>query len=64
MGIRDFFGNFGLALRNEELLKSNDQIKQQLDEVLKELNVIKEEEREEKAARKGSSGKPETVTKT
>ena len=44
-------GFIGLALRNEELLKSNDQMKQQLDEVLKELNVIKEE-REEKAARK------------
>ena len=27
-------GFIGLALRNEELLKSNDQLKQQLDEVL------------------------------
>ena len=44
-------GFIGLALRNEELLKSNDQLKQQLDEVLKELNTIKQE-REEKAARK------------
>ena len=44
-------GFIGLALRNEELLKSNDRLKQQLDEVLKELNAIKEE-REEKAARK------------
>ena len=44
-------GFIGLALRNEELLKSNDQLKQQLDEVLKELNAIKQE-REEKAARK------------
>ena len=44
-------GFIGLALRNEDLLKSNDQLKQQLDEVLKELNAIKEE-REEKAARK------------
>jgi site-specific recombinase XerD len=44
-------GFIGLALRNEELLKSNDQLEQQLDEVLKELNAIKEE-REEKAARK------------
>ena len=44
-------GFIGLALRNEELLKSNDQLKQQLEEVLKELNAIKEE-REEKAARK------------
>ena len=41
----------GLPLRNEELLKSNEQLKQQLDEVLKELNAIKQE-REEKAARK------------
>jgi len=41
----------GLALRNEELLKSNDQLKHQLDEVLKELSTIKQE-REEKAARK------------
>ena len=44
-------GFIGLALRNEELLKSNDQLKQQLDGVLKELNLIKQE-REEKAARK------------
>ena len=36
-------GFIGLALRNEELLKSNDQLKQQLDGVLKELNVIKKE---------------------
>jgi len=44
-------GFIGLALRNEELLKSNDQLKQQLDQVFKELNAIKQE-REEKAARK------------
>lgn len=44
-------GFIGLALRNEELLKSNDQLKQQLDLVLKELNLIKQE-REEKEARK------------
>jgi uncharacterized protein with PIN domain len=44
-------GFIGIALRNEELLKSNDQLKQQLDEVLKKLNAIKQE-REEKAARK------------
>ena len=44
-------GFIGLALRNEELLKSNDQLKQQLDEVLTELNAIKQE-RQEKAARK------------
>ena len=44
-------GFIGLALRNEELLKSNDQLKPQLDVVLKELNLIKQE-REEKEARK------------
>jgi integrase len=44
-------GFIGLALRNEELLKSNDQRKQQLDDVIKELNTIKQE-REEKVARK------------
>jgi len=44
-------GFIGIALRNEELLKSNDQLKQQLDEVLIELNLIKQE-REEKIARK------------
>jgi len=45
---KDFIG---LALRNEKLLNSNDQLKQQLDEVLKELSTIKQE-REEKEARK------------
>ena len=44
-------GFIGIALRNEKLLKSNDQLKQKLDEVLKELNVVKQE-REKKAARK------------
>ena len=44
-------GFIGLALRNEELLQSNVQLKEQLDEVLKELNAIKKE-REEKAARR------------
>ena len=44
-------GFIGLALRNKELLRSSDQLKQQLDEVLKELNLIKQE-REERAARK------------
>ena len=44
-------GFIGLALRNEELLKSNEQLKQQLDKVLKELNRINQE-RQEKAARK------------
>jgi len=42
-------GFIGLALRNEELLKSNNQLKQQLNEVLEELNTIKQE-REKKAA--------------
>jgi len=44
-------GFIGLALRNEKLLKSNEQLKEQLDKVLKELNAIKKE-REEKAARR------------
>ena len=44
-------GFIGIALRNEELLKSNDQLKQQLDDVIKELNIIKQE-REQKVARK------------
>lgn len=44
-------GFIGLALRNEELLKSNDQLKQQLEIVVDELNAIKQE-REEKAAPK------------
>ena len=52
-GIRDDLrkGFIGLALRNEELLKSNEQLKQHLDEVLKELNTIKQE-RQERAARR------------
>ena len=44
-------GFIGLALRNEELLKSNDQLNEQLKQVLQELNQIKQE-RQEKAARK------------
>ena len=44
-------GFIGLALRNEELLKSNDQLRHQLDQVLKELTQIKQE-REEKEIRK------------
>lgn len=44
-------GFIGLALRNEELLKSNDQLKQQLDDVVKELNAINQE-REQKVALK------------
>ena len=44
-------GFIGLALRNKKLLKLNDQLKQQLDEVLNELNIIKQK-LEEKAVRK------------
>ena len=44
-------GFIGIALRNEELLKLNNQLKQQLDDVIKELNTIKRE-REQKVARK------------
>ena len=44
-------GFIGIALRNEELLKSNDQLKQQLDDVIKELNIIKQE-REQKVNRR------------
>ena len=44
-------GFIGLALRNEELLKSNDQLKQQLEIVVEELNQIKQE-RQEKEIRK------------
>ena len=44
-------GFIGIALRNEELLKFNDQLKQQLEIVVDELNAIKQE-REEKVARK------------
>jgi hypothetical protein len=55
-------GFIGLALRNEELLKSNDQLKQQLDDVLKELNVIKQE-REEKAARREKWAKRKRLPK-
>jgi integrase len=44
-------GFIGIALRNEELLKSNDQLKEKLDKVLKEL-IANKQEREEKVARK------------
>jgi integrase len=44
-------GFIELALRNEELLKSNEQLKQQLEIMVSELNAIKKE-REEKAARR------------
>ena len=39
-------GFIGLALRNEDLLKSNEQLKQQLKIVVEELNQIKQERRE------------------
>jgi hypothetical protein len=55
-------GFIGLALRNEELLKSNNQLKQQLDDVLKELNVIKQE-REEKATRREKWAKRKRLPK-
>lgn len=44
-------GFIGIALRNEELLEVNKELKQQLSIVVTELNAIKQE-REEKAARK------------
>lgn len=55
-------GFIGLALRNEELLKSNDQLNQQLDGVLKELNVIKQE-RENRAARREKWAKRKRLPK-
>ena len=55
-------GFIGLALRNEKLLKSNDQLKEQLDDVLKELNVIKQE-REEKTARREKWAKRKRLPK-
>lgn len=55
-------GFIGLALRNEELLKSNDQLKEQLDEVIKELNVIKQE-REEKTERREKWAKRKRLPK-
>ena len=55
-------GFIGLALRNEELLKSNGQMKQQLDDVLKELNAVKQE-REEKAARREKWAKRKRLPK-
>ena len=45
-------GFIGLALRNEELLQSNDQLKEQLDDVLKELNAIKKNEKKKLPAEK------------
>ncbi len=55
-------GFIGLALRNEELLQSNDQLKEQLDDVLQELNAIKKE-REEKAARREKWSKRKRLPK-
>nr|YP_009028833.1 putative integrase/recombinase protein [Asterionellopsis glacialis]AGH28380.1 putative integrase/recombinase protein [Asterionellopsis glacialis] len=55
-------GFIGLALRNEDLLKSNQQLKQQLDDVLKELNAVKQE-REEKAARREKWAKRKRLPK-
>ena len=55
-------GFIGLALRNEDLLKSNDQLKHQLDEVLKALNRINKE-REEKAARREKWSKRKRLPK-
>ena len=55
-------GFIGLALRNEELLQSNDQLKEQLADVLKELNAIKKE-REEKAARREKWAKRKRLPK-
>ena len=55
-------GFIGIALQNEDLLKSNDQLKQQLDEVLKELNTIKQK-REEKEARKEARAKRKRLPK-
>ena len=55
-------GFIGLALQNEELLQSNGQLKEQLDDVLKELNAIKKE-REEKAARREKWAKRKRLPK-
>ena len=55
-------GFIGLALRNEELLRSNDQLKQQLDEVLNELNAVKKK-REEKTVRREKWAKRKRLPK-
>ena len=55
-------GFIGLALRNEDLLKSNDQLKQQLEIVVSELNAIKKE-REEKAVRREKWAKRKRLPK-
>ena len=56
-------GFIGLALRNEELLKSNDQLKQQLDEVLNELNAVKKKTRRENCTER-KMGQAKTLTQT
>mgnify|MGYP000719431671 CR=1 FL=1 len=55
-------GFIGLALRNEELLKSNDQMREQLDEVFNELNAVKKE-REEKTLRREKWAKRKRLPK-
>nr|YP_010448085.1 hypothetical protein NRL27_pgp114 [Nitzschia dubiiformis]UTQ75566.1 hypothetical protein [Nitzschia dubiiformis] len=55
-------GFIGLALRNEELLKSNEQLKQQLAEVLNELNAVKKK-REEKTVRREKWAKRKRLPK-
>ena len=55
-------GFIGLALRNDELLKSNEQLNEQLADVLKELNAIKKE-REDKAARREKWSKRKRLPK-
>ena len=55
-------GFIGLALRNEELLQSNDRLKEQLEVVVSELNAIKKE-REEKTARREKWSKRKRLPK-
>jgi hypothetical protein len=45
-------GFIGLALRNEELLKSNDQLKQQLETVVEELNQLNKNARKSRSQSK------------
>ena len=55
-------GYIGLALRNQELLELNKELKQQLEIVVSELNAIKKE-REEKAARQEKWAKRKRLPK-
>ena len=55
-------GFIGLALRYEKLLKSKDEMKDQLDDVLKKLNAM-EKEKEEKAARREKWAKRKRLPK-